>query len=120
VTNKITLYDLFKEDVSTLVNKISHPIEVEKEDVKSLLKNYFVGNSDAIYPQQVVHIGNHFLKVQKVVKASNRIFFEVRRGHLSLSSPEEISKEKLALKRAEFLQSTLKPIIFNNDFSFIR
>jgi len=40
----------------------------------------------------------------------NRIFFEVRRGHLSLSLKKEISKEKLAQKRAEFLQSVLKPI----------
>lgn len=40
----------------------------------------------------------------------NRIFFEVRRGHLSLSLKKEISKEKLAQKRAEFLQSLLKPI----------
>ncbi len=43
----------------------------------------------------------------------NKIFFEVRRGHLSLSSKEEIPQEKLAQKRAEFLQSALKPITMN-------
>ncbi len=40
----------------------------------------------------------------------NKIFFEVRRGHLSLFSKEELPQEKLAQKRAEFLQSALKPI----------
>lgn len=43
----------------------------------------------------------------------NQILFDVRRGHLSLSSDEEIPKEKLAQKRAKFLQLALKPIESN-------
>lgn len=44
-------------------------------------------------------------------KQINKIFFELRRGHLSLAADEDFSQEMLAQKRAEYLQSALKPIV---------
>ena len=50
----------------------------------------------------------HGLQDQEI----NALFFEMRRAHLLLDSKRPLGKEKLAQKRAEFLQSRLKELKF--------
>jgi len=74
---RLTLQDLLNRNVGEIVKDISTPVvEKEKVDVKELLENYFKDKLELIYAGQVIHLQDYFVKIQKVVKASNRVFFE--------------------------------------------
>ncbi len=106
VSYEKTLRSRLKETPDALiVDKISRAIGLLKH-------SYQIDTKEALSAISFIKLGIDLnwidgLRDQDI----NKIFFEVRRGHLSLSSKEGIPQEKLAQKRAEFLQSTLKPII---------
>ena len=101
---KVLRTQLLDTPDALIVDKISRAI--------GLLKHSFqIETKEALNALSFIKLGIDLNWIDGLTDQDlNRIFFEVRRGHLSLSLNEEISKEKLAQKRAEFLQSVLKPI----------
>lgn len=91
---------LIVDKISRAIGLLKHSYQIETKEALNALSFIKLG----IDLQWIEGLTDHDL---------NRIFFEVRRGHLSLSNEEELSKEKLAQKRAEFLQSALKPIVMH-------
>lgn len=90
-----------------IVDKISRAIGLLKH-------SYQIDTKEALSAISFIKLGVDLGWIEGLTDQDmNKIFFEVRRGHLSLSSKEEIPQEKLAQKRAEFLQSALKPITMN-------
>ncbi|MDN3508778.1 MAG: hypothetical protein P0S93_01945 [Candidatus Neptunochlamydia sp.] len=90
-----------------IVDKISRAIGLLKH-------SYQIDTKEALSVISLIKLGVDLGWIEGLIDQDmNKIFFEVRRGHLSLSSKEEIPQEKLAQKRAEFLQSTLKAITMN-------
>ncbi|MCB1107200.1 MAG: hypothetical protein KDK76_03800 [Chlamydiia bacterium] len=87
-----------------IVDKVSRAIGLLKH-------SYQIETKEALNALSFIKLGIDLKWIDGLTdQAINRIFFEVRRGHLSLSSEEEIPKEKLAQKRADYLQSALKSI----------
>ena len=106
VSYEKTLRTHLKETPDALIlDKISRAI--------GLLKySYQIDTKEALNAISFIKLGIDLKWIEGLTDQDlNKIFFEVRRGHLSLSAKEEISQEKLAQKRAEFLQSALKPIM---------
>ncbi len=87
-----------------IVDKISRAIGL-------LNHSYQIETKEALDALSFVKLGIDLGWIEGLTDQDlNRIFFEVRRGHLTLTAEEEIPKEKLAQKRAEFLQLALKTI----------
>ncbi len=101
---KVLRTQLLDTPDTLIVDKISRAI--------GLLKHSFqIETKEALNALSFIKLGIDLKWIDGLTDQDlNGIFFEVRRGHLSLSLNEKISKEKLAQKRAEFLQSVLKPI----------
>lgn len=90
-----------------IVDKISRAIGLLKH-------SYQIETKEALAALSFIKLGVNLGWIEGLTDRDlNRIFFEVRRGHLSLSFDEDFPKEKLAQKRAEFLQSALKAIVLN-------
>lgn len=101
---KVLRSQLLDTPDALIVDRISRAI--------GLLKHSFqIETKEALNALSFIKLGIDLKWIDGLTDQNlNRIFFEVRRGHLSLSLNEKISKEKLAQKRAEFLQLVLKPI----------
>lgn len=108
VAHEKTLRSQLKETPDALiVDRVSRAIGL-------LRHSYQIDTKEALNAISFIKLGVDLAWIEGITDQDiNKIFFEVRRGHLSLSSKEEIPQEKLALKRAEFLQSVLKPITMN-------
>lgn len=106
VSYEKTLRTNLKETPDALiVDKISRAIGLLKH-------SYQIDTKEALSAISFIKLGIDLKWIDGLTDQDiNKIFFEVRRGHLALSSKEEIPQEKLAQKRAEFLQSALKPIV---------
>lgn len=87
-----------------IVDKISRAVGL-------LSHSYQIETKEALDALSFVKLGIDLGWIEGLTDQDlNRIFFEVRRGHLMLTAEEEIPKKKLAQKRAEFLQLALKGI----------
>ncbi|MDJ0651720.1 MAG: hypothetical protein QNJ27_01740 [Simkaniaceae bacterium] len=108
VTHEKKLRSQLKENPDALiVDKISRAIGLVKH-------SYQIDTKEALGAIGFIKLGVDLGWIKGLTDQDmNKIFFEVRRGHLSLASKKAIPQEKLARKRAEFLQSALKLITMN-------
>ncbi|MCB1084764.1 MAG: protein arginine kinase, partial [Chlamydiia bacterium] len=88
---------LIVDKISRAIGLLKHSYQIETKEALDALSFIKLG----IDLKWITGLSDHDL---------NRLFFTIRRAHLSLYYGEEISKEMLAQKRAEYLQSVLKPI----------
>lgn len=102
----IPLLNLLKEAPDVLI--------VDKVDRAICLLNhsYQIDAEEALNAMSFIKPGIDLSRIEGLSDQEvNKIFFELRRGHLSLAIQEELSQEILAQKRAEYLQSALKPLV---------
>lgn len=101
-TEKILRDEMKNSPDALIVDKISRAIGLLKH-------SYQIETKEALNALSFIKLGIQLEWISGLTDQDiNRIFFDVRRGHLALASGEELSKEKLAQKRAELLQSSLK------------
>ena len=101
-----TIRNQLKETPDALiVDKVSRAIGL-------LRHSYQIDTKEALSAMSFIKLGIDLGWIEGLTdKEINKIFFEIRRGHLSLSTEKEIPQEMLAQKRAEYLQLALKPIV---------
>ena len=105
-----------EQNLRNSVKETPHALLVDKvrRGVGLLKLSFQVDIKEALSAISVIKLGADLGWITGLTdKELNKIFFEVRRGHLSLGSQETLSQEKLAQKRAEYLQSALKTITIN-------
>lgn len=87
-----------------IVDKVSRAIGLLKH-------SYQIDTKEALNAMSFIKLGIDLSWIEGLSDQEvNKIFFELRRGHLSLAAQEELPQEMLAQKRADYLQSALKSI----------
>jgi protein arginine kinase len=96
--------ELKKAPDALIVDKISRAVGLLKH-------SYQIDTKEALNAISFIKLGIDLGWIEGLAdKQVNRIFFELRRGHLSLAFNEDFPQEILAQKRAEYLQLALKTI----------
>ncbi|NRA89950.1 MAG: hypothetical protein HRU43_02320 [Simkaniaceae bacterium] len=103
-TEKLLRSHLIDSPDALIVDKISRGI--------GLLKHSFqIETKEALNALSFIKLGIDLKWIDGITDQDiNKIFFQIRRGHLLLLQDPTLPKEKLSQKRAEFLQSAIKPI----------